>query len=831
MSVNMTGGRDKAVDRQIGIGVSIPPLLLIYCSLLCSFIALAQEPTQLPKVSGFAENRVTASWNGQTATLTPGGAAGPWTLMAVTPRFAVFENFRDKAGPLVFIEADGTSQVFPKLLEPTFSDPAKLYNGRTLKEILDNPVDVLGKEILAQPGDPAYEMVAPLLVPLSNVYTQTYTFLGTRANYDKVPFFYGGRTDNFDPAILAPEIISIRSQHKVWEGLVGGWLPALRFVYPEENGKWTELVAFAPFRMENGNRWAQPVWYRVARIENSELKWVHYVDSYIPFPPRGEPGAAGFYQDFLGLRDGWNRELKSSMTVSLPDRRIENMSRYSLARVLMTRMDLSPVYGVVDQNYGHTQNDGFQDTFNAETLAMLEWGVPRIPGLYIDNYLGQWVRDDGSILYRGPEVGQYGRMLTNLAQYANYTGDYDLLLKYRTRIDGIVKILLSLREKALKLDKSDPRYGLLAGFSEADACLMPHPDRYMVPFYGNSTEAARGFRDIGRAWTKTNVAERKEWGLTLQKAAAALEEDIQTSINRSMDKQAMPPCIPAIAGGQLPDEVVAKVNLPPGMSDRAYSDQLFSGKLTREQVELTKDRTAPEMFSDRSYVEMLFSGNLTHEQVRTILDCRSTHNDMILGMPSTVSRGDGKKLDGYIIYMHAYGLIQHDFIREYLLLLNSIMAHHYTRGSWTATEVREIDPNNTSYPYATPAQVVVPLMTRWMLVFEDPQSGELWLTKGTPRSWLEDGKKISVSAAPTRYGPLTFQIASSLRNKKVEALLDLPAAPMGARIHLRLRAPEGNQMSSVTVDGQAWRDFDPASETIILPAGGSGKKHIVVKYK
>jgi hypothetical protein len=47
---------------------------------------------------------------------------------------------------------------------------------------------------------------------------------------------------------------------------------------------------------------------------------------------------------------------------------------------------------------------------------------------------------------------------------------------------------------------------------------------------------------------------------------------------------------------------------------------------------------------------------------------------------------------------------------------------------------------------------------------------------------------------------------------------------------LRLRAPEGHQMSSVTVDGKALRDFDPVSETIILPAGASGKKDIVVQY-
>ncbi len=37
------------------------------------------------------------------------------------------------------------------------------------------------------------------------------------------------------------------SEGKVRDGLVGGYLPILRFVYPESEGNWTEMIAFAPF--------------------------------------------------------------------------------------------------------------------------------------------------------------------------------------------------------------------------------------------------------------------------------------------------------------------------------------------------------------------------------------------------------------------------------------------------------------------------------------------------------------------------------------------------------------------------------------------------------
>ncbi len=785
-------------------------LFLLRCLFAFSFcllflnippVCFSQSLPELPKVIESHQSQVTVSLNGRTEATTIGGAVGPWTVMAVNSRFVVFEDFREKDGQIVFSMANGTNQVFPKSLEPTFADSKALYQGHTLKEILESPVDILGSSILAKAADPSYESVSPLLEPLSNFYTGTYSFVGTPTNYDKVPFEYGGKTPNVDPSQFDPGIISVRNERKVWDGLVGGWLPILRFVYPEEQGDWTELVAFAPFRMENGNQWMQPVWYRIARITNGRLKWVRYIDSYIPVPPREEASGTGFYEDLLNMREAWNHELDGSMKVSLPDRRLEAMSRYSLVRILMTRMDSSPKYGVVDQNYGHTQHDGFQDTFNAETLAFVEWGDFDTAKRYIDNYLQKWVRDDGSLLYRGPEIGQYGRMLTNLAEYADYTRDYAILLKYRVRIDAIAQILLQLRQKALAINKEDARHGLLAGFSEADAVLMPSPERYMVPYYGNSTEAERGLGDLGNALTKTDDPEQRKFGTDLQRIAVELDRDVQSSVNRTHYENSVATCIPAIAGGRPPNEALAR------------------------------DGKAPEMYSDRSYAEMLFSGSLTHEQVHNIIRCRSTNNDMVLGMPSIASRGDGKKLDGYLFYAHAYGLIQHDFVREYLLLLYSTMAHLYTRGSWTATEVRGIDPQGISYPYATPAQAVVPLMTRWMLVFEDPRSNELWLTKATPRDWLMDGKKIGVSDAPTRYGKISFQIVSNLRNRRVEVSLDLPQNPVGGRIHIRLRAPEGNVIGSVTLDGQQIQDFDPISETITLAAGASGRKDIVVHYQ
>jgi hypothetical protein len=133
---------------------------------------------------------------------------------------------------------------------------------------------------------------------------------------------HGGITPNFDPAAYIPEIRKVRDAGRVLDGLVGGWLPALRFVYPEEPGDWSELVIYAPMRVENGNQRVQPVWYRVCRVENNALRWARYFDSYHPFPPRLEAKAESFYEELLAMRAGWEHALKQGMHIDIPDQRL-----------------------------------------------------------------------------------------------------------------------------------------------------------------------------------------------------------------------------------------------------------------------------------------------------------------------------------------------------------------------------------------------------------------------------------------------------------------------------------------------------------------------------
>jgi hypothetical protein len=712
-----------------------------------------------------------------------GASIARWTLMARLDDAVVYEDFSGLTGEVVFAYEDGRRTAYPKSHAPGSAFARDLYRGHELAAVLDSDHDVLGAELLALPHDPTYAEVAACLPPIDRMFT--YTFVGTRETFDKVAFAYGGRTPTFDPAIYVPAIHEVRADKAVGDGLVGGWLPVLRFVYPEGDD-WTEMLAFAPRRIVNDNRWMQPVWYRVARIEGGALRWVRYIDSYVPFPPRSEEGPSRFYVDLLDMEAGWSADLAGSMQVDVPDPILADMAKHSLVRAMMTRCGDDPKYGVVDRNYGGSEHDGFPDTFNTDVLTLSDWGLHDIAGTYIDNYFGRFVRDDGAVLYRGPETGQFGRMLTVLAQFVEQGGDAAIALKHRHRIDALADVLLRLRREA-KLPRDSVAFGLLHAWSEADSCLDPDPPRYMQPYFGNSTEAARGFRDLGRVWKRLGFVER---GTALVAEADALEADIQRSIERSLLTDTTPVCLPAIAG----------VAEPP-------------------HIAVARDKLDPQHRGYRSYMEMLFSGVLTREQVRTVVDYRAGRRDTILGMPTAYGYNSHEPA-GFLSYGHAYGLLQHDFVREFLLTLRSLMAHQYTRGTWTAPETRSLNPGVNAAPYCVPAQLVVPMLLRWMLAFEDPQSETLWLCKATPRRWLEHGKTVAARFIPTRWGKVAFRIESGISDRLLNLTIELPK-DFRALIKVRLRLPTEVRLLSATL-GDTYLEIDDQKDTIDIPAGNSG---------
>jgi hypothetical protein len=116
---------------------------------------------------------------------------------------------------------------------------------------------------------------------------------------------------------------------------------------------------------------------------------------------------------------------------------------------------------------------------------------------------------------------------------------------------------------------------------------------------------------------------------------------------------------------------------------------------------------------------------------------------------------------------------------------------------------------------------------RSMLVMED--RGSLWLARATPRTWLRQGKRISVQNAPSDYGAVSYEIVSDVDNRKIRAEVEMPSRRAAEKVWLRLRHPRAARIKSVMLNGKAWYHFQPDKETIDL-AGLKGKVTIVAHY-
>jgi hypothetical protein len=721
---------------------------------------------------------------------------------------AVFENLETINGSIEYIGLEGTLLMLAKSLEPTHVAEETSYRSHTKEETILSERDILGREILALGRDPTAEDVAACIPPIRRVkYWGTtmespHTFVGSRDCVDTVPIFYNGITaaPRVNPGVIAPEIEPVVTTEKIWEGLVGGWLPIVRFVYPvSEKVSW-ETLTFAV--VDPPTTLAQPAWYRFLKLEDNRITEEHYFDSFLPYPLTQEPDPARFYADLYKLHVYWEKTLAGAMILEVPERWIPDFCRHALVQEMITRVGVHPRYGVVDRAYGAPEHDGFQDILNSSVNGYLEWGLFENAKGYLENYFLHFVNPNGTIRYRGPEIGQYARMLTNIAQYYEYTGDANLLSRYHQKIEAIVDLLMNRRKQAKKLPLDDPAYGMIAGRHEADisfVTITAGTMNYEQPYISNSTETWRGFRDLGYVWSnlgeQSGDAQLTAKGQALINEAAQLREDVYRSIDRSILRDRDMPYLPLIAG-----------------SKEYHLDAPYRGR--------------PESFDEnRVWSEMMHSGMVRKETIDLILAYCASHYGMQMGI--FTNRED---VVAFQCYGEAFGLLQHDMIHEFLLFYYTHAFHLHTRGTWSAFECVDLDRDRAIFgPYCSPAQMTIPTITKWMMVFEDPLSHTLWLAKATPRSWLEPGKRIKVNDAPTQWGKIGYVINSDLDRNEVNATVFFPSQ-MPTETKVRLRAPEKWTLSSVKINGEAWSEFDPIEETIRIPAGKGGTVEIKAFY-
>ncbi len=118
--------------------------------------------------------------------------------------------------------------------------------------------------------------------------------------------------------------------------------------------------------------------------------------------------------------------------------------------------------------------------------------------------------------------------------------------------------------------------------------------------------------------------------------------------------------------------------------------------------------------------------------------------------------------------------------------------------------------------------------TRTMLVQE--RGLELWLAPMITSNWLRDGRTLSVTNAPTRFGKVSYRVTSHLTRGQIEAEVQPPTERPLLRIVLRLRHPDGRPIAGVTVNGTRHDDFDPRRNLVRL-SPNRGHLRVVANFQ
>ena len=118
-------------------------------------------------------------------------------------------------------------------------------------------------------------------------------------------------------------------------------------------------------------------------------------------------------------------------------------------------------------------------------------------------------------------------------------------------------------------------------------------------------------------------------------------------------------------------------------------------------------------------------------------------------------------------------------------------------------------------------------ITNKMLIQEERD--EIWLAHGVPKSWFEDGKKITVKNSQTCFGPYSYNIVSNIAQNIIQAdVTCLSTIKKPTLIKLKLRHPNGYDISRVVVNGKQWKNYE---KDIITLTGEYQKYSVSVYYK
>jgi hypothetical protein len=549
----------------------------------------------------------------------------------------------------------------------------------------------------------------------------------------------------------------------------------------------------------------------------------HTIHTVIPGPPLAPADVnklKGLAYDRLhdATLQYWKGRMSEGMQAVIPDPHMQNLFNASLQHFLVS-LTKDPKRGEYYPNTAVFAYGPIGTESGAIIRALDQRGMHQLaekcllPFLSTQGDSRPWAnypgKEGGFYHYWPWFTGNQGVVLWALAEHYRYTQDKDWLAKVAPQIVAGCDFIIRARKETMKLrfDGSQPlTYGLAPAGTLGDPQSWNYSFKLNGMFYLGMKKCAQVLGEVDAVNARRIATDAANY---LHAIRYALKEIITLSpVVRLRDNTSVP-CVPPFATIRgFESDVKDSVDPDPRF---AYASDSVAGALYLVESEVmgANDPEATWLLNTLEDRFFMFS---PHRRERMRLD-NISRDWFNLG-------GFDKMEPFYLHYPEAYLL--RDQIPNCLRALFN-------------TTAAIADPLNLSFqeeieggqPQKTHEEARFVIQMRQMLLMEI--GDDLHLARGTPRCWLEDGKQIAISRAPSYFGEVAYQIHSFAKQGHIEAAVSPPRRKRPVSIYLRFRHPQKETMKRVAVNGRPWNDFDPSKEWIKLP-GETGDLKVVAFY-
>jgi hypothetical protein len=486
----------------------------------------------------------------------------------------------------------------------------------------------------------------------------------------------------------------------------------------------------------------------------------------------------------------WQEQLAGAIQVDVPDPLLVNVIRASQMHCLLAAHNeehgafVSP--WIASAAYGPLESESQAVIRGMDLCGQTEFARRGL------NFFLKRINPQG-FLTTGYTVVGTGEHLWTAAEHFARTGDTEWLKKAAPELVRACRWIVANRAKT--------KGHTLSGENVAEYGLMPPGvsadwDRFAYRLF-NDTQYCHGLETVAAALTKINHPE----AAALQAEGKAYREDLLQAYRKL---QVRCPVVPLNNGTWVQNH--------PAMLDVFGNVEEFvpaedANRSWCYSVEIGTHHMAANGFFDPQ-----------SREVAQIMDYLEDHQFLRSGWfdyPEEKNRQDVFNLGGFAKVQPYYArnaeicALRDDvkpYIRSYFNALSamlnaqnlSLWEHFHNGGAWNKT-------HETGW-----------YLCQTAILFSMDRGDDLWLAPFVTNRWLEDGKKVAVRNAPSRFGPVSYAITSAAASGHIDATIEPPTRETPKHLVLRVRHPDGKPIRSVTVNGKPHQDFDPQRESITL---------------